>query len=64
LVKIPGLAKFPLLIDREGGSMSREDRNDVVSRSVLVLVIVRKETRTLFCSAFEVPLRSSTWKAS
>lgn len=41
-----------------GGSMSKEVRNDVFSRSVLVLVMVRNESRRLFCSALGVPLRS------
>lgn len=42
----------------EGGSISRAERNDVLSRSVLVLVMVRNESRRLFCSAFGVPFRS------
>lgn len=42
----------------KGGSMSRAERNDVLSRSVLVLVTVRNESRRLFCSAFGVPFRS------
>jgi len=54
----PGLAKLPLLTVKVGGSMSREDRNDMESSSSLVLVIVRNESRTFFCSAFEVPFRS------
>lgn len=41
-----------------GGSISRAERNDVLSKSVLVLVIVRKESRRLFCSIFGVPFRS------
>jgi len=41
-----------------GGSMSKDVRNDVLSSSVLVLVIVRKESRRLFCSVLGVPLRS------
>jgi hypothetical protein len=41
-----------------GGSMSREERKDVDSRSVLVLVIVRKVSSKAFCAAFGVPLRS------
>jgi len=41
-----------------GGSISRAERNDVLSRSVLVLVMVRNESRRLFCSSFGVPFRS------
>lgn len=38
--------------------MSSEERKDVLSRSFLVLVIVRNESRRLFWSFFGVPLRS------
>jgi hypothetical protein len=48
----------PGLPSVKGGSMSRADRNEVLSRSVLVLVMVRNESRRLFCSAFGVPFRS------
>lgn len=41
-----------------GGSISNEVRNDVFSRSVLVLVTVRNESRRLFCSILGVPFRS------
>jgi hypothetical protein len=41
-----------------GGSMSKELRNDVLSRSVFVLVMVRNESRRLFCSILGVPFRS------
>lgn len=41
-----------------GGSMSKDVRNDVFSRSVFVLVIVRNASRRLFCSILGVPLRS------
>jgi hypothetical protein len=54
----PGLVKFPLFTVSVGGSISKEDRNDVDSRSCLVLVMVRKESRMLFCSALGVPFRS------
>lgn len=40
------------------GSISRDDRNDVLSRSVLVLVMVRNESRRLFCSDRGVPFKS------
>lgn len=40
------------------GSISRDVRKDVLSRSVLVLVIVRNESRRLFCSVLGVPFRS------
>jgi hypothetical protein len=52
----PGLPSVePSVMD---GSISRAERNDVLSRSVLVLVMVRNESRRLFCSSFGVPLRS------
>jgi len=52
----PGLPRVaPSVMD---GSISRAERNDVLSKSVLVLVIVRKESRRLFCSIFGVPFRS------
>jgi hypothetical protein len=54
----PGLAKFPLFTVSVGGSISKEDRNEVDSRSCLVLVMVRNESRILFCSALGVPFRS------
>lgn len=43
----------------KGGSISRAERNDVLSRSVLVLVMVRNESRRLFCPVFGVPFKSS-----
>lgn len=45
-----------------GGSMSSEDKNDVDSRSCIVLVIVRNVSSTWFCSVRGVPLRSRTLK--
>lgn len=41
-----------------GGSISKDVRKEVVSRSVFVLVMVRNESRRLFCSILGVPLRS------
>jgi len=38
--------------------MSSDDRKEVLARSVLVLVMVRKESRRLFWTVFGVPLRS------
>jgi hypothetical protein len=46
------------IVKLRGGSISRDVRNEVLSRSVLVLVTVRNESRRLFCSIFGVPLRS------
>ena len=51
----PGL---PSVSSVNGGSISRAERNDVLSRSVLVLVMVRNESRRLFCAVFGVPFRS------
>jgi len=46
-----------------GGSMSSEERKDVLSSSDIVLVIVRKMSSSPFCSDLGVPLRSNTfWK--
>ena len=56
---LPGLVMFAM----RPGSMSSEERKDVLSSSGLVLVIVRKESRRSFCAAFGVPLRSRIfWK--
>ena len=44
------------------GSMSSDVKKDVLSRSLLVLVIVRKESSRSFCSALVVPLRSRIWE--
>jgi hypothetical protein len=38
--------------------MSREERNEVVSNSDFVDVVVTKASRRSFCKAFGVPLRS------
>ena len=53
----PGLANVPRR-PKVGGSISSEDKNDVLSSSGFVLVMVRKESRRLFCSLFGVPFRS------
>lgn len=59
----PGLTRLPPACPVVGGSMSSDDRKDVLSRCVLVLVMVRKESRRLFCVAFGVPFRSRIfWK--
>ena len=56
---LPGLVMFAT----EPGSMSRVVRKELPSRSVFVLVMVRKESRRSFCAAFGVPLRSRIfWK--
>ena len=46
------------------GSMSSEERKEVLSRSFLVLVIVRNESKRLFWSFFGVPLRSRIYHIS
>jgi hypothetical protein len=38
--------------------MSRDDRNDVLSSSFLVLVMVKNESRRLLCSGRGVPFKS------
>ena len=53
-----GLIRLPPTYPAAGGSMSSDDRKEVLSKSVLVLVIVRKESRRLFWTAFGVPFRS------
>ncbi len=40
------------------GSMSSDDRNEVLSSSLFVLVIVRNESNRSFCWNFGVPFRS------
>lgn len=56
---LPGLVMFAIM----EGSMSREERKEVLSSSDFVLVIVRKESRRSFCAAFGVPFRSRIfWK--
>ena len=54
----PGLTRLPPACPVADGSMSSEERNEVLSRSVLVLVMVRNELRRLSCTDFGVPLRS------
>lgn len=44
----PGLSRLPPMAPVAGGSMSKEDKNEVLSRSVFVLVIERKESWRLF----------------
>ena len=58
----PGLPRFePVKVDDCAGSMSSEERNEVLSRSVFVLVIERKESIRSFCCCFGVPLRSKIY---
>lgn len=45
-----GVPRPPVAIGPAGGSMSKEDRKDVVSRSLMRLVIVRKVSMRSFCS--------------
>ena len=54
----PGLTRLPASRPGPGGSMSRDERKDVLSKSVLVLVMVRNESRSVFCCALGVPLMS------
>ena len=56
-----GLIRLPPTYPVAGGSMSSDDRKEVLSKSVLVLVIVKKESRRLFCTAFGVPFRSKIY---
>lgn len=57
----PGLTRLPPAWPVADGSISREDRKDVLWRSVFVLVIVRKESSRLFCTDFGVPFKSRIW---
>lgn len=59
----PGLTKLPPAWPVVGGSISSEERKDVLSRSVFVLVIVRKESRRLFSMALGMPFKSRIYKA-
>lgn len=54
----PGLPN----VDDCAGSMSSEDKNEVFSRSVFVLVMVKNESIRSFCCCFGVPFRSSICK--
>lgn len=58
----PGLTKLPPACPVVGGSMSSDERKDVLSRSVFVLVIVRKESRRLFSIALGVPFKSRIYR--
>jgi hypothetical protein len=58
----PGLTRLPPSRPGPGGSMSRDDRKDVLSRSVFVLVMVRNESRRAFCCALGVPLMSRIFR--
>ena len=57
----PGLTRLPPACPVAGGSISNEDKNDVASRSVFVLVIVKKESSRLFWIGFGVPFRSKIY---
>ena len=57
----PGLTRLPPSCPGPGGSMSKEDKKDVLSSSGLVLVIVRKESSRALCWAFGAPLRSKIY---
>jgi hypothetical protein len=52
----PGLAK--VICAAPGGSMSKEDKNEMLSNSVFVLVMVKNESSSLLCSVLGVPFRS------
>ena len=60
----PGLMRLPPAWPVAAGSISSEERKDVLSRSVFVLVMVRKESNRLFCEAFGVPFRSKIFTNS
>ena len=53
-----GLVRFELICVVVAGSMSRDDKNDVLSSSLLVLVMVKNESRRLLCSGRGVPFKS------
>ena len=53
-----GLVKSELICAVVVGSMSRDDKNEVLSSSLLVLVMVKNESRRLLCSGRGVPFRS------
>lgn len=53
-----GLVRLELICVVAAGSMSRDDRNDVLSSSFLVLVMVKNESSKLPCSGKGVPFRS------
>ena len=57
-VNAPPLLAWLLALLDWPGSMSNDVKKDVLSRSLLVLVIVKKESKRSFCSALVVPLRS------
>lgn len=50
----------PAVIGPAGGSISSDDKNEVVSSSLILLVIAKNVSKISFCSAFETPLRSMT----
>ena len=52
------LVRSELICEVAVGSMSRDDMNEVLSSSFLVLVMVKNESRRLLCSGRGVPLRS------
>lgn len=53
-----GLVILELICAVAAGSMSRCDKNDMLSSSVLVLVMVKNVSRRLFCSDRGVPFKS------
>jgi hypothetical protein len=53
-----GLVMVELVCAVAAGSISRDERNDVLSSSVFVLVMVKNESRRLLCSDRGVPFRS------
>lgn len=58
-----GLVKLELIWVVVVGSISRDDRNEVLSSSFLVLVMVKNESRRLPCSGKGVPFKSKIfWK--
>lgn len=57
----PGLTRLPPACPVAGGSISKDDKNDVASRSVFVLVIVKKESNRLFWIGFGVPFKSKIY---
>lgn len=55
-VGLEAAAAFEAPVD---GSISNEDKKDVLASSDFVLVIVKNESSNAFCSDLGVPLRSS-----
>jgi len=57
-ISFPGRGVAREVASVADGSMSSEDKNEVLSRSSFVLVIVRNASNSSLCLALGVPLRS------